>query len=141
MQILRQNSSPFIFGEIPLLVRFSRISRLKYGVLIFGTLKVMKLKSCIKLFGPRISDGIEALEAMVKEVREDVSFSRIMTRMDPSLDLMTEQMMADGEEVLGEYDFVIEWRITPPPGRLRELIRKLDRVLDSTGCRYTITTK
>jgi hypothetical protein len=99
------------------------------------------MKSCIRLFGPRISDGLEALENMVKEIREDISFSRIMTRMDPSLDLMTEQMMADGEEALGEYDFVIEWRITPPARRLRELIRKIDDILEPTGCRYTITTK
>ena len=78
---------------------------------------------------------------LVKEIREDISFSRIMTRMDPTLDLMTEQMIADGEEALGEYDFVIEWRIAPPPGSLRELVRKLDEILESTGCRYTITTK
>lgn len=42
------------------------------------------------------------------------------------MDLMTEQMIADAEEVLGEYDFVIEWRTPPPRKSLRELISKID---------------
>ena len=102
---------------------------------------VMKMKSGIKLYGPKISDGIAALEDMVKEIRDDVSFKRILTTMDPSLDLMTEQMIADGDETLGDYDFVIEWRGTPPRRNLHELIGKIDQVLKPTGCKYTITTK
>jgi hypothetical protein len=101
----------------------------------------MTMKSCIKLYGPKISEGLSALESMVKEFREDVSFSRIMTRMDPRMDLMTERLIADGEEVLGEYDFVIEWRDTPPRQNVNRLIAKLDYVLAPCGCRYTITTK
>jgi len=103
--------------------------------------EVMTMKSGIKLYGPKISHGIAALEGMVKEIRDDVSFTRILTTMDPSLDLMTEQMIADGNEVLGDYDFVIEWRGTPPRKSLHELIGKIDQVLKPTGCRYTITTK
>ncbi len=68
--------------------------------------EVVAMRSCIRLYGPRISEGLVALEKMVEESREDASLGRIMTRMDPTMDLMTEQMMADGEEVLGEYDFV-----------------------------------
>jgi len=101
----------------------------------------MKMKSGIKLYGPKISDGIAALEDMVKGIRDDVSFKRILTTMDPSLDLMTEQMIADGDETLGDYDFVIEWRGTPPRRNLHELIGKIDQVLKPTGCKYTITTK
>jgi hypothetical protein len=99
------------------------------------------MKSSITLYGPRIADGLEALEKMVKDIRNDTSFNRTVTRLDPSMDLMTEQMIADGEEILGEYDFVIEWRTSPPRKSLRELISKIDRVLAPTGCRYTITTK
>ena len=99
------------------------------------------MKSCIKLFGPRIFEGLEALEAMVKEIKEDVSYGRVMTRIDPSLNLITKEMIADGEEVVGGYDFVIEWRGKPSPKSLRELIRKIDRVLAPSGCRYTITTQ
>ncbi len=68
--------------------------------------EVIAMRSCIRLYGPRISEGLVALEKMVEESREDASLGRIMTRMDPTMDLMTEQMMVDGEEVLGEYDFV-----------------------------------
>jgi hypothetical protein len=98
-------------------------------------------KSCIKLYGPRIAEALSALEGMVKDLREDVSFSRIMTRMDPLMDLMTAQLIADGEEVLGEYDFLIEWHNPPPRENLNRLIAKLDHVLAPSGCRYTITTK
>ncbi len=98
------------------------------------------MRSCIRLYGPRILEGLAALEAMVEEIREDASLSRIMTRLDPAMDLITEQMMADVEEVLGEYDFVIEWRNPPPRKSLDELIARLDRVLEPTRCRYTITT-
>ena len=78
---------------------------------------------------------------MVKEIKEDVSYNRMMTSIDPSIDLMTKAMIVDGEEVLGEYDFVIEWRTAPSRKSLNDLIAKLDAVLAPSGCRYTITTK
>lgn len=99
------------------------------------------MKSCITLYGPRIAEGIAALEAMVKDFKENVSYNRMVTRLDPTIDLMTKAMIADGEEVLGEYDFCIEWRGTPSRDNLNNLISKLDMVLAQSGCRYTITTK
>jgi len=99
------------------------------------------MKSCLKLYGPRIADALSALEEMVEEIREDASMSRIVVAIDPSMDLMTEQMIGDGAQTLGEYDFVIEWRSVATSKSLRKLIRKLDLVLAPTGCRYTITTK
>jgi len=99
------------------------------------------MKSCLKLYGPRIADALSALEEMVEEIREDASMSRIVVTTDPSMDLMTEQMINDGAQTLGDYDFAIEWRGAPAPRNLRKLIRKLDAVLAPTGCRYTITTK
>lgn len=102
--------------------------------------EVSMMKSCLKLYGPRIADALSALEAMVEEIREDASMSRIVTAIDPSIDLMTEQMIKDGAQTLGEYDFAIEWRSPPPPRSLRKLVRKLDTILVPTGCRYTITT-
>jgi len=101
----------------------------------------VRMKSCITLYGPRIAEGISVLELMVKDFKEDASYSRICTRMDPTIDLMTKSMIADGEEVLGEYDFCIEWRGTPSRKNLNDLINKLDFVLAPSGCRYTITTK
>jgi len=99
------------------------------------------MKSCLKLYGPRIADALSALEEMVEEIREDTSMGRIIVAIDPSMDLMTEQMISDGAQTLGEYDFVVEWRSTPTVKNLRKLIRKLDLVLAPTECRYTITTK
>lgn len=99
------------------------------------------MKSCITLYGPRIAEGLAALEAMVKDLKEDVSYNRMLTSMDPTMDLMTKGMIADGEEVLGEYDFCIEWRGTPSRKNLNDLITKLDWVLAPSGCRYTISTK
>ena len=103
--------------------------------------EVVAMKSCLKLYGPKISDALLALEEMVEEMREDATMSRIVVTTDPSMDLMTEQMINDGAQTLGEYDFVIEWRAPPPPRNLRKLIRKVDLVLAPTGCRYTITSK
>ena len=99
------------------------------------------MKSCLKLYGPRIADALSALEEMVEEIREDTSMGRIVVAIDPSMDLMTEQMISDGAQTLGEYDFVVEWRSAPTVKNLRKLIRKLDLVLAATGRRYTITTK
>jgi len=99
------------------------------------------MKSCLKLYGPRIADALSALEEMVEEIREDTSMGRIVVAIDPSMDLMTEQMISDGAQTLGECDFVVEWRSAPTVKNLRKLIRKLDLVLAPTGCRYTITTK
>jgi len=99
------------------------------------------MKSCLKLYGPRVADALSALEEMVEEIREDTSMGRIVVAIDPSMDLMTEQMISDGAQTLGEYDFVIEWRSAPTTKNLRKLIRKLDLVLAPTGCRYAITTK
>ena len=101
----------------------------------------MPMKSCITLYGPRIAEGLATLEAMVKDLTEDVSYNRMLTSMDPTIDLMTKGMIADGEEVLGEYDFCIEWRGTPSRKNLNDLITKLDFVLAPSGCRYTISTK
>ena len=99
------------------------------------------MKSCITLYGPRIAEGIAVLEAMVKDLKEDTSYNRMLTSMDPTIDLMTKGMIADGEEVLGENDFCIEWRSTPSRKNLNDLITKLDWVLAPSGCRYTISTK
>lgn len=99
------------------------------------------MKSCLKLYGPKIADALSALEEMVEEIREDTTMSRIVVTTDPSIDLMTEQMINDGAQTLGEYDFAVEWRVAPAPRNLRKLIRKIDQVLTPTGCRYTITSK
>jgi len=107
----------------------------------FPAEEVAAMKSCLKLYGPKIAGALSALEEMVEEIREDTTMSRIVVTTDPSIDLMTEQMINDGAHTLGEYDFVVEWRVAPAPRNLRKLIRKIDQVLAPTGCRYTITSK
>lgn len=105
--------------------------------------RAVTMKSCLKLYGPRIADGLSALEGMMREIDQDISDCcyRTVVMIDPSIDLMTKQMISDGLETLGEYDFVIEWRVAPTSETLKKLIKKIDQVLAPTGCRYTITTE
>lgn len=98
------------------------------------------MKSCLKLYGPKIATALAVLEKMVEDIREDATMSRIVVTTDPSMDLMTKQMISDGVQKLGEYDFVIEWRVAPTSKSLIKLVKKIDQVLAPTGCRYTITT-
>jgi hypothetical protein len=42
---------------------------------------------------------------------------------------------------LGDYDFFFEWAKEPDGEQLRNLIRKIEKVLTPLGCKYTITTK
>ena len=98
------------------------------------------MKSCITLYCPRMSEGITALETMVKDIKEDASYSHIFTRLDPTMDLITKRTIKDGERVLGEYDFCVEWQGTPTRHNLHNLFTKLDFVLAHTGCRYTVST-
>ena len=98
------------------------------------------MKSQIKLYGPKISKGQRALLSMVKEIKQDASFTRLVTILDPAMDIMTQKMITEGERVLGEYDFVIEWCQRPSRESFNQLISKLDHTLEPTGCRYTITT-
>ena len=81
------------------------------------------------------------LEEMVEDIKKDTLLKRIIVSADPTMDLITKLMIEDGQEMLGEYDFVIEWRSPPTAVSRRELINKIDRVIETTGCRYTITTK
>jgi hypothetical protein len=42
---------------------------------------------------------------------------------------------------LGDHDFFFEWRETPEPSQIDNLIEKVDQALEPLGCLYTITTK
>jgi hypothetical protein len=103
------------------------------------------MKSFIKLYGPSIDKGIEALDDLLKDLKKRYQYgdmvSHIISVVDPSLDLITGQLIRQGREQLGEYDFAVEWDQIPRHEQVRALIRHIDEALLYTGCRYTITTK
>ena len=103
------------------------------------------MKSYIKLYGPSIDKGMEALNDLLKDLKKRYQYgdmvSHIISVVDPSLDLITGQLIRQGREHLGEHDFIIEWDRIPNFEQVRGLIRQIDEALMYTGCRYTITTR
>ncbi|MCW3992242.1 MAG: hypothetical protein NWE79_06010 [Candidatus Bathyarchaeota archaeon] len=103
------------------------------------------MRSYIKLYGPSIDKGIDALDELLKELGKRYQYgdmvSHIVSVVDPSLDLRTGKLIRGGRENLGEHDFVVEWEQEPTFEQVRGLIRQIDEALLYTGCRYTITTK
>ena len=103
------------------------------------------LNSYIKLYGPSLDKGLDALDDLARNLGKGFSYGeevmRIISIVDPSLDLMTNQLVGSGRELLGEFDYVIEWKQTPSQEQVRSLMRRIDDALLYTGCRYTITTK
>ena len=103
------------------------------------------MKSYIKLFGPSIDKGLTALNDLIKNLGKRYQYgemvSHIVSIIDPSIDLLTGTLIRKGWTLLGEYDFVVEWKQTPSSEQVRSLIKRIDEALLYTGCRYTITTK
>jgi hypothetical protein len=103
------------------------------------------MKSYIKLYGPSIDKGYEALRKMTEELGKSFEYgdmvTHIVSTIEPNLDLKTGRLISRGREVLGEYDFIIEWKESPGKEQVRSLIRRIDNSLLYTGCRYTITTQ
>lgn len=103
------------------------------------------MKSFIKLFGPSIDKGLDALNNLIKDLNKRYQYgeivSHIVSVIDPSIDLLTGTFIRKGREELGEYDFFFEWKQTPTAEQVRGLIQRIDEALLYTGCRYTITTK
>lgn len=103
------------------------------------------MKSYIKLYGPSIDKGIDALDELLKELSKRYQYgnmvSHIVSVVDPAIDLLTGKLIRGGRENLGEYDFVLEWEQEPSFEQVRGLVRQIDEALLYTGCRYTITTR
>ena len=103
----------------------------------------MRLRSYIKLMGPSIDKGIDALDNMLGELRRrhhiGERVSHIVSIVDPTIDLVTGEHVSRGQ--LGDYDFYVEWLTPPNVEHVRGLIRQIDEALLYTGCRYSLTTK
>jgi hypothetical protein len=103
------------------------------------------MKSYIKLYGPSIDRGYTALTDLVKNLGKRYQYgdmvSHIVSVIDPTIDLITGKLIRRGVQILGEYDFVVEWEGRPKMDQVRGLMRQIDEALLYTGCRYTITTK
>lgn len=103
------------------------------------------MKSYIKLYGPSIDRGIEALEERFRNLNRQFPYGEMILHaisiVDPSIDMVTGNLVREGQEELGDYDYVVEWNQNPTMEQVRGLIRQVDEALLYTGCRYTITTK
>jgi hypothetical protein len=103
------------------------------------------MKSYIKLYGPSIDRGIEALEERFRNLNRQFPYGDMILHaisiVDPSIDMVTGNLVREGQEELGDYDYVVEWNQNPTMEQVRGLIRQVDEALLYTGCRYTITTK
>ena len=102
------------------------------------------IKSYVKLYGPSLDKGIDALDEILssfkKWFRNGRMVSTIVSVVDPSIDYGAGKLIRDGKETLGRYDYVIEWVNPPSLEQVRGLIRHIDQALEQTGCRYTIST-
>jgi len=103
------------------------------------------MKSYIKLIGPSIDRGIEALDRLVQDLSKRYKYgdmiTHIVSTIDPRIDLRTGTLISRASIQIGDYDFVVQWKENPNPEQIRSLVRSIDEALLYTGCRYTITTK
>ena len=103
------------------------------------------MKSYIKLFGPSIDKGIDALEGRLNDLDKRYPYGDMIYQaisiVVPSYDTITRELVKEGREEMGEFDFVVEWKQEPTKEQVRGLIKQVDNALLYTGCRYTIITK
>ena len=103
------------------------------------------MKSYLRLIGPSIDRGIEALNRLVAELEKKYPYgemiTHIMSVIQPGVDLRTGGMISKGQIQLGDFDYVIQWKEIPTAEQVRSLVRNIDDALQNTGCRYMITTK
>lgn len=106
---------------------------------------MLDLKRYIKLYGPSLDRGFEALNNLIKELKKQYPYgeyiSHIISIIDPSVDLLTRENILVGQQILGDIDFIFEWKGTPRWEEIRGLMRSIDDALLYTGCSYTISTK
>lgn len=129
------------------------------------------MKSYVKIYGPPMGKALEALRKVAIETPEVcIMDAGIAAALDiPSsgggvvsggatLDSMEgvqtffggaaaiseercDTIISKSGESLGEYDFFYEWFQKPTVSQIEDLIEKIDSALESTGVRYTLTTK
>ena len=102
------------------------------------------MKSYIKLYGPSLDRGYTALSEMMRELETQYPYGEEIllkvSRIDPKIDARTGELVNGGKQLLGLFDFMVEWEEEPSINEVRALMRHIDRALIGTGCKYTITT-
>ena len=113
------------------------------------------MRSYIKVYGPPTLKALKALEALAINyprvcIMDTVISTGLSTFKKPEEvanffgDITIQRcrdIISEGVESLGEYDFFFEWFDDPTMDHLNDLIEKVDGVLKPLKCRYTITTK
>ncbi len=75
----------------------------------------------LKFLGPSIKAAVEKLDEFSKEIPLEVN-------------------LESGAAQIGEYDYQFIWTFYPTMGDIKELMQKIDAVLQDTGVLYQITT-
>lgn len=119
------------------------------------------VSSYIKIYGPPVLASIKALEAVAVDMSKATSLKfshkclpypmQSNTRdWDEYLKNMERmyvdcyepvRLIIEGQQQLGEYDFVFQWTEKPSMKKIEDLLGKIDEALKDLGSRYTITTK
>ena len=124
------------------------------------------MKSYVKLYGPPLEAGINALrkvaidfpEVCVMDPRIEAAISTPRVTGTGSQDSVSmimdffggpdeiskercETIVSKSRESVGKYDFYYEWYKKPSISQITDLIAKIDEALAPIGVRYTITTK
>ena len=102
------------------------------------------MASYIKLYGPSISKALEKLEDLVEKNKlagkETISPDQSAVKTEPIWARTGDVLFEKCRATCGTYDFIIDWRRQPTVAQIKELIKEIDKALEGTGCRYTITT-
>ncbi len=87
------------------------------------------MKSYIKLQGPPLDKGLQAMKKLAKDLPK------------LSKGAISEETIYDSKILMGEFDFVFSWKKKPAKKDLRILVFHIDEVMEEIDCRYSIVTK
>ena len=115
------------------------------------------MKTCIKVYGPPVIEAVKALEKVAVEILKempkicfyDVAGGSAIPLVEITADITglsmsdakiyCQKLISKSGWTLG--DFYFEWASQPTIKQLQKLISKIDEVMKTLGCKYTITTK
>ena len=121
-------------------------------------MRILELKSYVKIMGPPVLKAIRTLERISVDMPEVRIMDSVIVREIPkglARDVggyfssagvtipveRCESIISEFGESLGDYDFFFEWQESPSSDQLHGLVEKIDEALAPLGCFYTITSK
>lgn len=117
------------------------------------------MKSYIKIYGPPLLPALKTLQKLAIDFPEVCIMDPIISADLPGFNNVDYtqnyfsglgmtidrercgKIISKSKETLGKNDFYFEWFTKPTMDQIIDLIEKIDKALEPTGVRYTITTK